>query len=221
MRDFISEDDLDTFEGWMKYQAVDISAQGATELQSWQSLFEQIRESVAVTPKLGRMQLDSNCDEYRYAVAVEDDSDLWLVLWVRRSSKGEFFVMLPRGDCKADPHTSYHLNGNLHSKMHGQKFSVIKRQPLTSEFCGIVGLGTYYGHGPKSVGAVCDSNLFSDVVKVPFGVLGPVHGGVSVYLVEPGYDLPEPPWKNIAAHQVFQDFVPHVAITVGSDYERA
>ena len=218
-RDFISEDDLDTFEGWMKYQTVDIHTLEPEELETWRSLFDQIKQDVADTPKVGRMKLQPRCD-YRYAVAVEYESNLWLTLWVRRSSKGEFFVMLPRGDRKFDPHTSYHLNGNLHMKSHGHKFLVVKRQPLTGEFRGIVGLGTFYGHGPKGVGAVCDPSKFSGVVNVPADVLGPVHGGVSVDLVEPGYEPPESPWKNIAVRQVFQDFVPHLVITVGFDHAR-
>jgi hypothetical protein len=32
--------------------------------------------------------------EHRYAVAVEEGSDLWLTLWVKRSPDGEFFVVL-------------------------------------------------------------------------------------------------------------------------------
>jgi hypothetical protein len=55
-------------------------------------------------------------------VAVREDSDLWLTLWVRRSPKGEFFVMVPRGDRGWNPHTSYHLDGTLHMKSFGHKF---------------------------------------------------------------------------------------------------
>lgn len=42
------------------------------------------------------------------------------------------------------------------------------------------------GHGPKSVGAICDPTAFSGVVEVPPGVLGPHDGTVVVDLVEPG-----------------------------------
>ena len=220
-RDFISEDDLKSFEGWMKYQAVDTGSLGVEELESWRCLFEQIRQEAADTPKVGLMQLKPRSDEYRYAVAVEDESGLWLTLWIRRSPKGEFFVLLPRGDSKADHHTSYHRSGHIHTKSHGRKFTVVKRQPLTGEFHGIVGLGTYYGHGPKGVGAVCDPAAFAGVVRVPSGILGPVHGGVEIYLVEPGYEIPDSPWPNVVAREVFQDFTPHLVITVGYDRGRA
>jgi hypothetical protein len=40
------------------------------------------------------------------------------------------------------------------------------------------------GHGPKTVGAVCDPTNFSDVVEVPPGILGPKYNGfVAVDLV--------------------------------------
>jgi len=220
-REFISEGELVTFEGWMNYQAIDIEALEPAELESWRALFEQIRQDVADRPVVGVMELKPREGEYLYAVAVEDATELWLTLWIRRSRKGEFFVLQPRSDRKADHHTSYHLSGHLHTKSHGRKFSVVKRQPLTGEFHGIVGLGTYYGHGPKGVGAVCDPDAFSDVVRVPSGILGPAHGGVEIYLAEPDYEIPDPPWSNVVAREVFQDFMPHLVISVGCDHERA
>lgn len=222
MSEFIDEDDLKTFESWLKYQAMDVTTLDPLELSKWRRIYEQIRQSSAATRKVGLMQLRSTPGEYRYGVAVKDDeSKLWLTLWVRRSAKREFFVMLPRGDREWDPHMSYHLDGNLHMKSRGQRFSSQKRQPLTDPFSGVVGLGTYYGHGPKGVGAVCDPNVFSGVVIIPVGVLGPSQGGVSVDLMEPGCEPPVSPWKNIVARQIFSDFVPNVVITVGCDHARA
>ena len=217
MREFIGEDDVNTFEGWMKYQAIDIAQLDEAGLAIWRRIFDEAQQRSLATPKVGLMQLRAVSGEYRYAVAVEDGSNLWLTLWVRRSRKGEFFVMLPRGDSDWDPHTSYHLEGDLHMKGHGQKFLAQKRQPLTSPFRGTQSLGTYYGHGPKGVGAVCDPTVFSGVLKVPAGSLGLTQGGVSVDLVEPGCETPTPPWKTIVVREAFCDFVPHVVITVGND----
>ena len=218
--EFINEDDLKSFEGWMNYQRKDISAISSQELEVLSSLYNQLRRQSDNRSKLGRMKLGSIDGQCLYAVAVEEGSNLWLTLWVRRSPKGEFFVMLPRTD-GGDHHTSYHLDGALHRKAHGRKDPSVKLQPLTGDFRGVVGLGTYYGHGPKTVGAVCEPDAFTSVVKVPSGVLGPAHGGISVYLVEPGIEPPETPWKNIVAHEVFQEYVPNVAITVGCNHEIA
>src|SRR5215472_17143345 len=111
--------------------------------------------------------------EYRYAVAVRENGDLWLALWIKRSHKGEFFVMYPRGDRKWDVHASYHLNGQLHIKDRKQAKVETTVQPLNGTFRGTVDLGTYSGHAPKEVGAVCDPTDFNSVIEVAPGVLMP------------------------------------------------
>jgi hypothetical protein len=165
---FVSEDDLSAFEGWLKFQA----AENATpeERAALRKLFDEI--SIAPNSKVGLMKLRPIPGEFRYAVAVREGSDLWLTLWVRRNRKGEFFVMIPRGDRGWDPHTSYHLDGTLHMKSYERKFGPPqKRQTLSGPFRGAEHLGAYGGHGPKGVGAICDPSAFSGVVEVPSGVL--------------------------------------------------
>jgi Protein of unknown function (DUF2934) len=213
-REFFSEDDLQTFEGWLKYQRVDPTTP-PEELQGWRPAFEEARARTAATPKVGRMKLQPAPGQYLYAVAIEERPDLWLTLWIRRNWKGEFFVMRPRGDRDWEPHTSYHENGNLHMKSYGGKlFSPLKRQSLKGTFRGSEDLGFYAGHGGKSIGAVCDPTVFSGVVKVSPGVLGPCDGEVKVDLIEPGHEPMAFP-GTVAAEQVFRDFVPWLVIRVG------
>jgi hypothetical protein len=221
MREFTSEADLKTFEGWMRYQAIDPAVLAPSELATWQSLFHEVQQSVADTPAVGVMRLRSARDEYRYGVAIEDGPNLWLTLWVRRSAKGEFFVLLPRGPGKWNPHASYHLDGNVHMKSRGEKFMPQKRQPLTGKFRGSVSLGAFYGHSAKGVGAVCDPSAFTSVIRVPDGILGPRDGGIAVDLVEPGVSPPEQAWKRIVAVSTFTHSVPNIVITVGCDHGRA
>lgn len=217
MHDFISEDDLHTFDGWLRYQAVDVATVAPEELSMWRGLFDEVRERSARAPKVGMMKLVSVPGEHCYAVAVRDGSNLWLTLWLRRSRKGEFFVMVPRADRDWDPHTSYHLDGTFHGKSHGRKFGVQpKRQPLTGVFRGTEHLGAYGGHGPKGVGARCDPAVFSGVVEVEPGVLGPRDGTVVVDLVEPGCEPISWPFKQVGRHEVFRDIVPWVVVRVGS-----
>jgi hypothetical protein len=211
--DVISEDDLDSFEGWIKHQGIEASALSDTDREMWQSMYLDVQRRVSETPKVGSMKLTDIPNEYRLAVAVEDNG-LWLTLWIRRSKKGEIFVLLPRGDKEWDAHTSYHADGTLHMKSHGMTFQTSKKQPLTGSFRGIQSLGTYYGHGPKEVGAVCNPTSFDVVMRIPPGVLGPRHGGVQVDLVEPGVELLSPPWSNYYRH-VFKDVVPWISIAVG------
>jgi hypothetical protein len=90
VQDFISEEDLQTFEGWLRYQAVDASTTAPGELAMWRRLFEEARQRSAANPKVGLMKLQPVPGEHRYAVAVREGADLWLRMWVRRSRKGEF-----------------------------------------------------------------------------------------------------------------------------------
>jgi hypothetical protein len=213
LREFISEDDLRTFEEWLKYQGIDSTTALPDELAKWQKLFDEI--SKKPSPKVGLMKLRSIPGEHPYAVAVREGSDLWLTLWVRRSPKGEFFVMVQRGDWSWDLHTSYHLDGTFHSKSFGKPLASQKRQPMRGPFRGTEHLGGYGGHGPKSVGAVCDPTAFSGVVEVRPGVLGPRDGTIVVDLVEPGCEPISWPFTE-AARQTFKDALPWVVVRVGS-----
>jgi hypothetical protein len=212
--EFISENDLQTFEGWLRYQAVGPLTEA--ELAAWRGIFDKAQRQCPATPKVGLMKLRSVPDEHRYAVAVRDGDDRWLVLWVRRSSKGEFFVIRPMGDREWNSHTSYHLDGTRHMKSHGRKsLTPQKLQPLTGPFRGTVDLGIEAGYSPKGVGAICDPAAFSGVVEVPSGVLGPRHGAVGVVLVEPGHALPDYTWRyEVVTQTVFRDVSPQVMITV-------
>jgi hypothetical protein len=216
MSDVITEDDLLTFDGWLKYQAIDATTTPASELANWREIFDGVRFQAATTPKVGLMKLRALPGEHRYAVAVQDGADLWLALWVRRSPKGEFFILVPRSDRGWEPHTSYHLDGKLHLKSYGKKvFPPQQRQPLAGQFRGTEHLGAFFGYGPKSVGAVCDPAAFAGIVKVAPGVLGPKQGGVTVDLVEPGYKPAPFDWTQIVTQQTFSDVDPCVVITVG------
>jgi hypothetical protein len=221
MHDFLDEDDLQTFDGWLKYQAVDAATTAPDELQKWRQLFEEAMERVAACPKVGLMKLQRVPGEYLYAVAVRDDHNLWLTLWVRCSHKGEFFVMLPRSKHdwdhrNWDPHTSYHLDGRLHMKSYGVAAGERKNQPLTGTFHGTVDLGSYTGHGPKGVGAICDPKAFSGVASVAPGILGAAHGVVKVDLTEPFCDEMQCPEIQFFGRYVFCDTVPRLVIRVGS-----
>ena len=180
--------------------------------------FRRGAEAQFSPPTVGLMRLQPVPGEHRYAVAVREGSDLWLVLWIRRSRKGEFFVMVPRGDRDWDVHTSYHLDGTLHMKSHGRKvLPPTKRQPLTGRFRGTEHLGAFFGYGPKSVGAICDPAAFTGgVVEVAPGVLGPRNGGVTVDLAEPGCDPAAFPWASITRREVIRDSPPWIVITIGS-----
>ena len=212
VQEFITEDDLDTFEEWLTSQALDGTMMTPDVLAMWRRNFDEGRERSLATPKARLRNLRP--DEHQYAVAVREGFDLWVTLWVKRSRKGEFFVMVPRGDRAWDPHTSYHLDGTLHGKSFGHTYPPKQLQPLTGTFRGTEHLGAHGGHGPKRVGAKCDPSAFSGVVEVPADAL-PRDGTVVVDLVEPGCDPISWPFTRPVVTEVFRDFVPWVVIRVG------
>ena len=148
MGDFISEDDVQVFEGFLKYQAVDPATITPEELEMWRGIFDEATERRKTSPKVGLMKLLPVAGEQKYAVAIRDGSDLWLTLWVRCSRKGEVFIMYPRGERDWVAHASYHLDGTLHQKSHGSILGTPKtHQPLTAAFRGSEHLGLYAGSG--------------------------------------------------------------------------
>ena len=210
MSRFISEDDLKNFEGWLAYQGYDPEMLDSDDLAKWRELFEQI--SKRLDAKVGLMKLGSKAPDDRiYGVAVQDEG-LWLTLWVRRSWKGEFFVFMPRAD-GSDAHASYHRDGRFHHKSEGRSFAKKKLQRLDQPFTGTEHLSGWGGHGPKTVGAVCDPDVFDGMVVLPPGVLGPRDGDVVVDLVAPGYDPITWPGEQIRK-EIFKDAEPWIVIRV-------
>ena len=110
MAEFVSEDDLQTFEVWLKeIQGIDPAMLEPNDLAQWRSIHQDVMAKSAATPKVGLMKLHAGPGEHLYAVAIREDSKLWLTLWVRRSRKGEIFVIIPRADRAWDPHLSSDL----------------------------------------------------------------------------------------------------------------
>jgi hypothetical protein len=222
MDGFISEDDLLTFEGFLKYQAVDPATLTPDELTMWRGYFEEATRLRETSPKVGLMKLRPALGEQKYGVALRGEAALWLTMWVRCSAKGEVFVMYPRAD-GGNPHASYHLDGSYHHKSYSSAGIRQTKQPLNAAFRESEHLGLYMGHG-KSTGAVCDPAAFDGLVIVQPGILGPKHGSVGIDLVAPGY---EATWsRDIADRFYFGDVVqreifsrsprPSLAITIQS-----
>lgn len=67
-----------------------------------------------------------------------------------------------------------------------------------------------------TTGAICDPALFSGVVEVPPGVLGPHHGAVAVDLVEPEHVPTALSLDRIVVQQTCRDTMPWIVIRVGS-----
>jgi hypothetical protein len=165
---------------------------------------------------LGLMNLKPlKTGEFRYAVVIREGLNLWLALWVARSQKGDFVVLVPRPgfDPKWTPHATYHVSGTHHIKSYGQVTVSRKGQPLTGAFQGGESLASFGGHGPGL--EPYNERLFNGAVVVEPGVLTATHGTVCVDLVEPGYDpTTNLPYSKIVQREVFSHTVPNVVITI-------
>jgi hypothetical protein len=118
--------------------------------------------------------------EFKIAVAVRHGEQLLLTMTVRRDHKGGVYVIYPRQE--GNPHASYHANGTYHHKSDNHAMMSEKRQPLTDAFKGCEHVGMFGGHGPKTIGAICNPANFSDVIEIEPGILGPRDGYVAVDL---------------------------------------
>jgi large subunit ribosomal protein L30 len=56
-RAFISEDDLKTFEGYLRYQGVDAASLTPAQLKDWRDIFDKARKSSLANPKVGTIKL--------------------------------------------------------------------------------------------------------------------------------------------------------------------
>lgn len=80
--EYISEDDLNTYESWLKYHAFDLSTLSDEEAVAVHKLFDEAVSGRMTARKVDRMKL-KRPGESTYAIAIRDGADLWLALWIR------------------------------------------------------------------------------------------------------------------------------------------
>lgn len=87
--EYLGEDDVATYEGWLKFQAIDLATLTEVDPADVRAMFDDAVERCTTSRKVGRMKLKAKAGESKYAVAIREGQDLWLALWVRRSPKPE------------------------------------------------------------------------------------------------------------------------------------
>ena len=215
---FTDETELATFDGWLQYQGFKQSDLSEHDLALWRGIWEQhVVPRVHATPKVGAMKFsDRKGAGSRYAIAVDDGDALWLVLWIRRAASGDVYVIYPHGPTGGNPHFSYHADGRFHSKSYGRVTWKQQRQPISPTFSGCEHIAAFSGYGPSSVGAICEPGMYSAVVCVPQGVLGPRDGCIVIDLLGAGASAHE--WQisdhRLIEHRIFDDQVPAISVRV-------
>lgn len=207
----------DTFEAWLKQQRLDTQPLPEEVEVVLRRDYERRRTAVMAHDVRYMSSKPCPAGQYRYAVAIEDDTILWLTLWVKRNSSGECFILYPRGRGTWNPHASYHHDGTYHQKSYGLKLGVQKRQPL-DQFRGAEHLGTFGGHGAGT--AICDPAALTSVLRVPPGILEGLRGCVLVDLIEPGATPAahhrSVPGLRIVKEETYRDCSPWVVIAIAA-----
>lgn len=205
-------DYLESFERWLEYQKLAGKLLPADVEERLRSQYvDALDRAVAQDPSRW-MSKSPVAGEYRYAVVIDDGKNQWVTLCVKRSPRGEYFVLVPR-EREWDPHASYHLDGEYHQKSYGTKVMVQQHQRL-DQFKGTEHLGNFMGHGTGS--ALYKPQNYTAALIVSEGVLTGLQGQVLVDLVEPDHS-PAPhhreiPGMKIHSEQTYKDASPWIVI---------
>jgi hypothetical protein len=211
--------DLDSFDGWLNHQGFVVEGTPEDLVIRWRAEFESGKERRVAARSAVFFNQPCPAGEYRYAVAIEDGADLRLALVVRRSRRGEYFVLMPR-DGDWNPHASYHLDGRFHHKSYNQ---VLMPEPKPrsrlDEFMGTQHLGSFMGFGTGAA-PICNPANFTSVLEVPPGILESMHGCVLIDLIDA--DTPpnpihrQNPGMRITHEETYRDGSPWVVIAVAA-----
>ncbi|MBI3249967.1 MAG: hypothetical protein HYZ50_26020 [Deltaproteobacteria bacterium] len=204
-----------TFEEYLIYQGWNIATMDEEALKTWRDLYEEAcemqRQRQFLTPNVR-----ANSNEFLYAVAVRDDPYLWLVLWVKRSVKGDYYVFLPLNDSDWDPHTSYHRDGRFHHKSYDQKLITSQKQLPNAGFRGTeqMLIRPFELEMIRAAKVLCDPSQFTGVFEIPGDPMRQRGCGVAIDLTEMNGPPLASPRAEIIKQMRFSHAVPEVLLTL-------
>lgn len=172
-----------------------------------------------------RSNIVTRLNERLYAVALRDSEGLWLLSRIRRSRKGDVYVLFPRDEPGWNPHASYHHDGTRHVRSHGGRYLVDQRpRPDATTFRGVESVFAL-ALPPGDVALIrtpCQTHEFSDVFEIGREHL-PLEEShaLAVDLVEPGHGALAGRWREVVTQQSFRDAVPWVLVTLWRGFTSA
>jgi hypothetical protein len=205
----------DAFDDWLRAHQIDSRELTDEAAASLRRAFDAVQ--LAIDDARSSTMFGKPCPqgEQRHAIAIEDGDDLRLGLVIRRSKRGEIFILIPRGS-EWDPHSSYHADGTYHHKSYGQVFksNLPKRQPLGPSFKGTEHLGSIYGFGTAA--PICHRDNFTSVTAIPSSILSGTRGCINIDLVEPEIspNSIHRDGKQIVLETTYRDGSPWIVIAV-------
>ena len=201
----------------MEYQGFSIENSSPEQLAQFKDMYKS-----GLDRSHGKVRMKPRkrpAGEHEYEVAIQDGEKLWVTFRIKRSKDNDVYLFYPRADRESNPHTSYHKDGTFHSKSYGSKIgSSSKRQPPDSNFTGSEHIGSFGGHGGRTIGLEYDQLAWDGVIEVKPGVLGPRNGTVVVDLLAP-LAVPLEWYAEVIVSHIFKDRVPWISVRVCRDIE--
>lgn len=156
----------------------------------------------------------------KYAIAIRDSGDLFLMFSICRSAKGDVYVNFNKRDTKHDPHSSYHVSGELHHKGYNKILLPIRdKQTPTSSFKGtetIITTSIRKGDA-RAWNVLINPEDYTGIMEIPDKIITPVFGyQFSVELVEPGLTpwVSEYQYARVIQQQIFKQGVPWIVASL-------
>jgi hypothetical protein len=169
-----------------------------------------------------------------YAVGIRDEhGDLWLHKWIRRTQRGDIFVLWPfaRSEATGLVHATYHADGRLHIKTDNQNKPTSMplppqyKQKLDANFknCQGIVMTPISLNETRSWGEICDPLEYDSIFEVPYSTITPENAlgdfQLDVTVVEPGrVDLVKAsfqgPLQTMVTFKEFNDREPWLVTSV-------
>jgi hypothetical protein len=156
----------------------------------------------------------------KYAIAVKDSQDLFLMFVINRSSDGDIYVNFNKRDDKHNPHSSYHASGQLHHKSYNKKlFPLNKKQPPKNRFSGseaIIQTSIQKGEG-RAWNRVCVSYEYQEIMEIKDENIIPEFGYQLIFEVVEPHTVPwisTNPYAKLIQQHFFKTKSPWIVVTL-------
>ncbi len=160
--------------------------------------------------------------ERKCAIAIRDEGNLFLFLWVKRAMVGDVYAFLPRPhDSSINAHVSYHADGRYHIKSHSMagrnKIMYQQKQKPDQNFIGAEHVleQTITLANVRSIGMKYNPSEFSDLFEISVHELETkTYVRVTSDLVSPGHGPNLVPGARVIRQKECRSYFPYLVFTL-------
>jgi hypothetical protein len=164
----------------------------------------------------------NSTNERRYAIAVRDEGNLFVFMWIKRSMIGDVYAFMPRPhDPSINAHVSYHADGRYHFKSHNMdgrnKIMCQQKQKPDQDFIGAEHVleQTITLSNVRSIGMRYNPSEFSDVFAISANELETkTYVRVTSDLVSPGHGPNLVPGARVIQQRECRSYFPYIVFTL-------